>query len=252
MKNDISVTNAFNFGDMPATEKLRPPGHAKIDLAVRWVVKQQDGLYFHSRYGILRLSPVGSAIIRVTFAKGVQVKDGINDKIAVNSVDKRWMYKESGGTVDLMTDELWIQADKSTGAIRYMTRDKKLLLAERSKECRQLENGADGKLKTWLYLDWQKNENIYAMGTQGTAGLNLKKTARYISHDKNTSELPFILSDQGYGIVIAADSPVISCDIPAYGTYLSAESEEQMDFYFITGKRQNTIMNAYAYLCGKL
>ena len=250
--NDTHVINTFDFGDMPATERLRPPGHAKIDLSVRWVTKLQDGLYLHSRYGVLRLSPIGSAIVRVTFAKGVQIKDGINDKIAVHSVDKRWMYKESGGTVDLMTDELWLQVDKSTGAIRYMTRDKKLLLTERNRECRHLENEADGRLGTWLYLDWQKNENVYAMGTSETAGLNLRKTARYISHEEHAKELPFILSDQGYGIIMAADSPVISCDIPAYGTYLHAESEEQMDFYFITGKRQNTIMNAYAYLCGKL
>ena len=67
-----------------------------------------------------------------------------------------------------------------------------------------------------------------------------------------SGELPFILSDQGYGIVVAADSPIMCCDIPAYGSYLYAENEEQIDFYFITGKRQNTILNAYAYLCGKL
>ena len=241
---------------MPLTEKLRPAGHGKIDLAVKWVVKQQDGLYLHSRYGVLRLSPIGSAIVRVTFAKGGQILDGINDRIAVHSVDKRWMYKESGSTVDLMTDELLVQVDKGTGAIRYMTRDKKLLLAEQNRECRQLESTADGRFRTWLYLDWPKKETVYGMGAGDAAGLNLRKTARYISHigsnEKEDFELPFILSDQGYGIVLAADSPVLSCDIPAYGTYLYAESERQMDFYFITGKRQNTIMNAYAYLCGKL
>ena len=251
-KKPAPKESAVKFGDMPATEKLRPPGHAKIDLAVRWVMKQPDGLYLHSRYGVLRLSPVGSAIVRVTFAKGAQMKEGFHDKIAVHSIDKRWMYKESGGTVDLMTDELWLQVDKCTGAIRYMSRDKKLLLTERSRECRQLENGADGKLKTWLYLDLQKNENVYAMGAAETAGMNLRKSAGYISHEEEIGELPFILSDQGYGIVVAAHSPVISCDIPAYGTYIHAENEEQMDFYFITGKHRNTIMNAYAYLCGKL
>lgn len=242
----------YAFGDMPPTEKLSPPGHGKIDLAVKWVTKQQDGLYLHSRYGVLRLSPIGSAIVRVTFAKGGQIVDRINDKIAVHSVDKRWMYKESGSTVDLMTDELFVQVDKGTGAIRYMTRDKKLLLTERSKECRQLESTAEGRFKTWLYLDWQKKETIYGMGAGDSAGMNLRKTARYISHGNNIGELPFILSDQGYGMVLAADSPVMCCDIPTYGSYLHAESEEQMDFYFITGKRQNTIMNAYAYLCGKL
>lgn len=251
-----SKQSGYAFGDMPPTETLRPPGHSKIDLAVKWVTKQQDGLYLHSRYGVLRLSPVGSAIIRVTFAKGGQIADHINDNIAVHSVDKRWMYKESGSTVDLMTDELLVQADKATGAIRYMTRDKKLLLAERSRECRQLESNADGSFRTWLYLDWQKKENLYGMGAGDTAGLSLRGSARYISHagtgQTDGGELPFVLSDQGYGIVVAADSPVMCCDIPAYGSYLCAGSEEQMDFYFITGKRQNTIMNAYAYLCGKL
>lgn len=243
---------SIKFGDMPPTEKLRPLGHGKIDLSVKWTSKQQDGLYMHSRYGVLRLSPIGSAIMRVTFAKGGQILDGVNDQIAVYSTDKRWMYKESGTAVDLMTDELLIQVDKPTGAIRYMTRDKKLLVAERSRECRQMESGSDGRYRTWLYLDWQKNETIYGMGTGDTAGMNLRKTARYISHGNGAGELPFILSDQGYGIILAADSPVMSCDIPAYGSYLYAESEKQIDFYFITGKRQNTIMNAYGYLLGKL
>ena len=251
-----TVQKGHAFGDMPSTETLRPPGHGRIDLAVKWVMKQQDGLYLHSRYGVLRLSPVGSAIVRVTFAKGGQIAEHINDKIAVHSVDKRWMYKESGSTVDLMTDELFVQADKGTGAIRYMTRDKKLLLAERNRECRHIENGTGKGAGTWLYLDWQKKENLYGMGAGDTAGLHLRGSARYISHagtcGTDSGELPFILSDQGYGIVVAADSPVMCCDIPAYGSYLHAENEEQLDFYFITGKRQNTILNAYAYLCGKL
>ncbi|MDE6844968.1 MAG: AAA family ATPase [Lachnospiraceae bacterium] len=251
-KSIPDARGSIKFGDMPPTEKLRPLGHGKIDLSVKWTSKQQDGLYMHSRYGVLRLSPIGSAIVRVTFAKGGQIIDGVNEQIAVHSTDKRWMYKESGAAVDLMTDELLIQVDKSTGAIRYMTRDKKLLVAERTKECRQLESNPDGRYKTWLYLDWQKNETVYGMGAGDAAGMNLRKTARYISHGNGTGELPFILSEQGYGIVLAADSPVMSCDIPAYGSYLYAESEKQMDFYFITGKRQNTIMNAYAYLCGKL
>jgi len=39
------------FGDIPSTEKLRPMGHSKIDLSIRWVAKQPDGLYLQSRYG---------------------------------------------------------------------------------------------------------------------------------------------------------------------------------------------------------
>ncbi len=259
------------FGDMPATEILRPAGHGKIDLAVRWSAKQQDGLYLHSRYGILRLSPVGSAIIRVTFAKGGQIADCFHPGIAVRRTERTWMYKESASTVDLMTDELLVQTDKTTGAIRFMTRDKKLLFAERSKECRQLEAALNGRMKVWLYPEWQKQETVYAMGAGETKGMNIRKTARYISHRGQTAadlpcgtasdqdardsassaSLPFLLSENGYGIVLAADSPVICCDLPTYGTYLYAENELQMDYYFIAGKRPNTILNACAYLCGK-
>ncbi|MBD5444506.1 MAG: DUF4968 domain-containing protein, partial [Lachnospiraceae bacterium] len=240
------------FGDMPLTEILRPAGHSKIDLAVRWVMKQPDGLYLQSRYGVMRLSPVGSAIIRITFAKGQQPASATNSKIAVEHIDSMWMYKESSKSVELMTDELILQVDKVTGSIRYLTRDKKLLLAERGKESRQIETGLDGRNKSWLFLDWQKNENLFGMGAQGENRINLRGTARYISHEKHVGELPFLFSDNGYGILIAADGPTMCCDISTYGSYIYTEDEMQMDYYFITGKRENTIMNAYRYLCGEL
>ncbi|MDE6319378.1 MAG: DUF4968 domain-containing protein, partial [Lachnospiraceae bacterium] len=239
------------FGDMPATEILRPAGHSKIDLAVRWVIKQPDGLYLQSRYGVLRLSPVSSAMIRITFAKGKQPAAATNSKIAVQHIESMWMYKESSQSVDLVTDELILQVDKATGSIRYLTRDKKLLLAERGKESRQIETGLDGRNQSWLFLDWQKNENLFGMGVQGERGINLRGTATYISHGNHTSELPFLLSDHGYGILIAADGPTMCCNISTYGSYLYTENEMQMDFYFIAGEKQNDIMSAYAYLCGK-
>lgn len=243
---------ANSFGDMPATERLRPVGHSKIDLSVKWVTKQSDGLYIQSRYGVLRLSPVGSAIIRVTFSKGQQITLGTNSKIAVRRTDRAWMYRDAGGAVELTTDELCLRVDKTTGAIRYLTRDKKLLLAERSRECRQIECGIGGKNRAWIFLDWQKGEALYGLGSGGNGGMNLRGTARYISHGDQAEELPFILSDKGYGILLATDGPAICCDIPSYGSWICAEREAQLDYYFIAGKKQNTIMNAYAYLVGKL
>lgn len=241
----------FSFGDMPATEKLRPAGHSKIDLAIRWSTKQPDGLYLQSRYGVLRLCPVGSAIIRVTFVKDGQMMTETNPAIAVSHIDKTWMYRERNGKVELTTDELILQADKITGAIKYMTRDQKLLLSERDKECRQIETDLSGQTRTWLFLDFQKNENLYGMGTPSQNGIKLRGSARYISPGAGTGELPFLLSDKGYGILLASGGPAICCDISTYGSYLYTE-EKSIDYYFVAGKRQNTILNAYAYLLGRL
>ena len=239
------------FGDMPTSETLRPIGHGKIDLTVRWTMKEQDGLYLQSRYGILRISPIRSDIIRVTFAKEGKIQDKIHPLIAVSKTEKAWMYKENTSAVELYTDELCLQVDKNGGAITYLTRDKKRLLSEKTRECRQLEKGADGKIRTWLYLEWQKGETLYAPGTTDQAGMMLQTTARYISHGENAKQLPFLISDKGYGIIPAADASCLFCNIPAYGSYLYTENEAQMDYYFIAGKTQNQIMDAYAFLCGK-
>ena len=244
-----------SFGDMPTTDKLRPAGHPKIDLAIRWVAKQPDGLYLQSRYGVLRLSPIGSDIIRITFAKDSQIAAGVHPQIAVQKPYPAWMYKDTAKTVDLFTDELYLQVDKATGAIRYMTRDKKLLLAERSKECRQIDASPKGNKRSWLYLDWQKGEKLYGLGPEKVMSGNLRGTARYISHGMSNSEapeLPFILSDNGYGMVMASDGPTFCCDISSYGSYIFTEVASQMDFYFIAGKRTANILSAYAYLCGQL
>ena len=267
--NPPSPPGSAVFGDMPPTEKLRPPGHPKIDLAIRWVSKQSDGLYLQSRYGVLRLSPVSSGIIRVTFAKGNQLLQGVHPRIAVTKTERAWMYKDSSKTVELVTDELCLQVDKTTGALRYLTRDKKLLLAERTREARQVEDlpgsqamyssstltprslGASAApskgSRNWLYLDWQKEEKLYGLGDADTAAIPLRGTARYLSQN---GLLPFLLSDKGYGILLASDGPAFACDIPTYGSYLYTEGTGQMDYYFIVGKQAGTILSAFDYLCG--
>lgn len=252
----VSVLPAF--GDIPATEKLRPAGHSKIDLSVRWISKQPDGLYLQSRYGILRLSPVGSAIIRVSFVKSGQPDRSVHPGIAVDRTEKFWMYKDNGGTVELTTDELLLRVDKASGAVRYLSVDEespkggKLLLAERSRECRQMENGSGGIQKAWTFFDWAKDEHLYSFGGKGQPALSLRGAARYISRCGEDSGLPFLFSDKGYGLLLATDAPVFCCDIPAYGSYLCGEYGKQLDFYFIAGKRQETIQNACLYLAGKL
>ncbi len=245
----ISIVSGISFGDMPPTEALRPPGHSRIDLSVRWISRQSDGLYIQSRYGLMRISPITSSILRITFTTGNRIVDGVHPKIAVKRTERAWMFKESPKLVQLTTDEICLQVDKTTGALTYMNRDKKILLTERSRECRQMQPSGNSA-KHWLHLNWQKNENLYGIGAAAGKQLKLKGTALYISHGVDSDEMPFLLSDKGYGILIASDGPAMCCDIPAYGSYLYAEHPVQMDYYFIAGKSSANILSAYAYLCG--
>lgn len=238
-----SAVPAVSFGDMPATERLRPAGHARINLGVKWASKQTDGLYLQSQYGTMRISPVGSAILRITFSRGQKLTDGVHPLITVNRTDKNWKFRDNGKMIELMTAELTLQIDRITGSGRYLDRTGNLLLSERKQESRQLD--AD---RSWIFFDWPKKEQLYAMGPAGQGGLKLRDGARLISTGE---QLPFVLSDKGYAILPACSGTVISCDIPAYGSYLCMEGQEQQDYYFIAGKQQN-LLNAYAYLTGTL
>lgn len=238
-----TVSSYLTFGDMPATEILRPKGHAKINLGVRWISRQPDGLYLQSQYGILRISPVSGSIIRMTFAKGSKLTDGVHPLIAADRTEKSWKFRDNGKIAELTTGEVIVQIEKATGAVAYLTAKGTILLAEKKEESRQLETG-----RNWLFLNWQKGEQLFAMGPEGQGGLKLRNSAHYISRPNG---LPFVLSDKGYGILPAASGNVVCCDVPAYGSYLSMEGQGQQDYYFIAGKQQN-ILNAYAYLCGTL
>lgn len=235
---------SFSFGDMPATEKLRPAGHSKINLGVKWVIRKADGLYLQSQYGTLRISPVGSGIIRITFARGTALKEGVHPLIAVRKAEGNWKYRDNGKTVELSTGEVIVQVEKTFGGVRFLDNKGGLILSERKQESRQCETKG-----SWLFLDLQKGEQLFAMGPAGQGGLRLRGGARYISTGEG---LPFVLSDKGYGILPASSGTVICCDIPAYGSYIYAEGQEQQDYYFIAGKQQQNILNAYAFLCGTL
>lgn len=235
--------NVLSFGDMPPTETLRPAGHAKISLGVRWASRQPDGLYLQSQYGILRISPVGSAILRLTFSKTARITDTVHPLIRVSRQERDWKFKDNGRQLTLMTKELSVEIDKASGSARYLDPTGKLLLSERKTECRQIE----GK-KNRVFFDWQKGEQLYALGSSGQEVLKLRGSARVLSVP---GQLPFVLSDRGYAILPATTGTVISCDIAAYGSYLGMEGQEQQDYYLIVGKEQN-IRNAYAYLTGNL
>ena len=245
------------YGSPVPAEKLRLPGHPRIDLSVRWISKNEDGLRLQSRYGILRLKPITSGIIRLTFARSGKLSDSTHPLITVDRMERYWTYKDSGTSVELTTDELILQADKSTGYLRYYNRGKKLLLSERDKECRQIEDSLQGTPRNRLFLKPDKKEQIFSVDTDGHTPMPLRGDCRYITPDNTSrksqeSSLPFLFSDRGWGLLIPTNGCTFFCDIASTGTFLCTEGQEQMDMYFIAGKDIRTLENACKYLYGRL
>ena len=234
------------FGDMPENDRLRPAGHSKIDLTIRWVHERPDGLYLQSRYGMLRICPVSKVAVRVSFRredtfdaqKPIYEKNGLQYGMAgtrtgmtgthtgaADPMDSyidlhiKWKYRDKGSMVEMTTPGLFLEIDKGAGNIRFLTKDRKVFCEERKAECRLIEVD-----KSWQFFDWKK-EKISIPNRGNSLGFSMKGSARYI-HGKEGEMLPMMISDRGYRVEVLNEGPVICCDIPTYGSYFQVAGTE--------------------------
>lgn len=232
------VQSVHKFGDIPDNSILRPSGHGRIDTAVRWVEQTACGVACVSNYGVLHVSPVNDAVIRVTFGAGQKIKE-----VFQNSQTKiKWQQKETREAILINTKEIQLTVDKKSGAISYANAAGKTVLKEKTAPPRQMDVV---KKQNWMYFDWSRSERLSAKGVLKDDRLPLKNTTKYICYGEKSKRFPLVHSNLGYGIAVAADSDVLCCNIPMYGPYISTEHMELIDYYFIIGATEADVINRY-------
>ena len=104
------------------------------------------------------------------------------------------------------------------------------MLSDNKKEPRLVENG-----ESWSFFDFEKKEKIKSKGILATDLMDLSLKARYISFGGKPMRMPFILSDKGYGIGVAAEKTALLCNVSMYGQYVYTDVTDQIDYYFLYG-----------------
>ena len=232
------VQSVHKFGDIPDNSILRPSGHGRIDTAVRWAEQTACGVACVSNYGVLHVSPVNDAVIRVTFGAGQKIKE-----LFQNSQTKmKWQQKETREAILINTKEIQLTVDKKSGAISYANAAGKTVLKEKTAPPRQMDVV---KKQNWMYFDWSRSERLSAKGVLKDDRLPLKNTTKYICYGEKSKRFPLVHSNLGYGIAVVADSDVLCCNIPMYGPYISTEHMELIDYYFIIGATEADVINRY-------
>lgn len=251
--------------------------------AVVHAEKKQDGMYFYTEAALIKVSPQEETILRVMeTARGEFTEEtgvGILDRPEFTD----WDVEETEDAYLVKTGEVTAEVKKATASIRYFDNSGTLLLAEKERESRILEEfdsyrlvidentkveeveTPDGIKKiireanrefdrklyhTRLYLNWQEDEALFGLGQAEEGVLNLRGTTQYLNQANLKIAIPMLLSTKGYGILLATGSPAIFSDTQ-YGAYLYTEADPQMDFYFIAGENFDKIIGGYRRLTGK-
>ncbi|HHV13148.1 MAG TPA: DUF5110 domain-containing protein [Clostridiales bacterium] len=259
-------------------EVVKRPDNRILD-----VIRINDALILKSENAMLKLEPKTPEIIRIVYTSRESFSEVEKPGVIFRESFSDWSYEETEDQIKLSTNKLHLTVNREKASIRYYDSGKKLLLAEREYESRNLEefdsyrtvvdentkierivtpDGIkevvkdaakvfDQKLyKTRLYLEWQEDEALYGLGQQEEGSLNLRGTTQYLHQANLKIAIPMLVSSLGYGILMDTYSPMIFNDT-AYGSYLYTEADYEMDYYFIQGGSLDGVIHGYRLLTGK-
>lgn len=247
------------------------------------VSREKDILAIKTERGLLRIEPKRSDIIRIRYTRKDDFAAGTGIGICQDPVLSDWSYDEREDEILVSTERLILRISKSDSAIRYFDKNGTLLLAEREKDSRELEEfdayqileggeaqiedvvTADGVKKvvrdvektfykklyhTRLHLSFKENECLYGLGQAEEGVLNLRGTVQYLHQANRKIAIPFLISSEKYGLLWATGSPAVFQD-NQYGSYFYTEADAEQDYYFVTGENFDQLISCYRYLTGK-
>lgn len=233
----------YPFGSIPDSRILTRKEPCSADLSIRDIKRTEKDLDLISRQGILRLTPESEDVIRVRFVSREVPTSGPGAWNFLPDKSVPWTARAGRSLVELSTARISVQIDKRSGALRFLSRDGRRLLTEKTALPRQVEGGK--RVRTWEYFDWQREEKLSAKGILAEDLERMDHKARYISFGGKRLRMPLLVSKYGYGLGIAAEETVLCCNIPMYGTYLYTEGPGQIDYYFIYGENYSRILELY-------
>lgn len=197
------------------------------------VERKENRLYLYSQTGTHRLEPKNGRTVRVTYTQAGHFSEREKPGVLLKDAYGGWTYTEDEDEICLETDFLQIVVSKNTASYCYYDKDGSLLLREREKDSKVLEefpvyrlSGKESKVEkvetpdgvkdvvreaarisdgvryhTRLYLEWEKEEALYGLGQHEEGFGSLRGETVYVHQANRKIAVPLLLSVKGYGIL---------------------------------------------------
>lgn len=253
------------------------------DCSIARVERKDDCLYLYSDRGLHRLAPMSDKSVRITYTEREDFSSREKPGVVAKQAAGNWQYTEDEKYITLSMPALKILIDRQSASYTYYDSEGKLLLQEKERESKTLEEfqsyklaeGVEAKVEkiqtadgvkeivrdaakvpdekfyhTRLYLKWQEKEALYGLGQHEEGFMNLRGQTVYIHQANKKIAVPMLVSSLGYGILMDTYSPMIFSDT-VYGSYLYTEADDEIDFYFVNGGSMEGVVKEYRFLTGK-
>lgn len=235
---------------------------------------------FYRKDSLMRLQPISEEIIRCVYTKKGQITDDsllIEKKSQgadfVIEEDEEWIYvktKKICAGIEKISGQiawkrangsLWLREKKKllseTDVVRYTTGDEapiikrvKTVDGERN-FIQNLKPVTERKAYSGkIYFSFKEKEDIHGFGQAEEGIYNYRHHSQYLYQHNMRIPMPIFVSTEGYGILFDCCSLMTFHD-EENESYVSLDTVDQLDYYFLGGESMDGIIHDYRWLTGK-
>lgn len=244
--------------------------------------KKDDGIYFISKDFILRVEPKVNNIFRISLTSESEFATSQGEHLK-NVPAVSYSVDENDSEYLINTDEITICINKSTGSIKALNQNGKVIFSESEKNSKAIErfetfrtkqsdamkiekiktaDGVKNKIldsevvsdgfiyRTMLGLQFEEDEVLVGLGQFEEGIWNLRGTTQYLHQANKKIVSPMLVSSRGYGLLLTTQSTAIFRD-NEYGSHIYCEADEYLDYYIILKDNPEDIIKGMRLLSGK-
>jgi len=166
--------------------------------------KDANGITFRTASGTMRIEFCGDRVIHVVASPTSDIPAPTVPIVMQPCTISNFQVEDRKSQVKLRTEAIIVTVDSTTGAVTFLSKDGKPVLAEPKDGGKSLDVPSLAEMKTWqvqqTFLS-PSDEALYGLGQHQEGIFNLRGVPIRL-HQANTNiSIPFLLSSKGYGIL---------------------------------------------------
>ncbi len=236
-----------------------------------------QGLTIRAERGLIAVEPRTDRTIRIRYTLDGELSRKASLTVtaqAAGAPPSAYRFEERPETLVLSTAALSVEIDRRTSAFTYRDAAGGVLTQEPVAGGKTLEpidvlvsvfdekttveshENADGMrtgalnvrqvvdrraYHTKLEFEWADGEALYGLGSHDEGMFNLRGEHQYLYQHNTKAVVPVLMSSRGYGVFVDCTSLMRFHD-DAFGSYLWADVDEELDYYFVVGPEFDEIV----------
>jgi alpha-D-xyloside xylohydrolase len=253
---DRCVRFAFLSAAVLTVSLLASTAAAQLDKpAIKSVESEASAAYLTLVNGTLRIQPCAPNVVRITFAPQKTLPDLSNPWILKDTCPTvPFSTRQTNDSVDILTAELTVSVDETSGAVRFATVAGYTLLGEmtypwpRKIDPVTTDGEATERASVWFGLT--PEEHFYGLGQHQNGILNQRNLEMQLSQDNTNISVPFFLSSKGYGVLWNNGSVTRWNNRFQPELNIQSDVSSAVDYYFMYGPDFDRIIGNYRTLTG--